>query len=137
MRHLTRLCLNYGGWAIHFTSGHRIDEISVVHGGDFTNPNQVFWEASNSFNEFKRVYVQEHDARSPFQEVIPTPWKKPSIDMFKLNWGVAVNKGHGHIRIGIVMSNYEGVVVVSLVTAYSTTKGILVKPVVDETFASL
>jgi hypothetical protein len=49
----------------------------VMHGGDFTYPHQVFREASNSLEEFRRITAQEYVARCPLQETTATPWKKP------------------------------------------------------------
>jgi hypothetical protein len=52
--------------------------------------------------------------------------------MYKVNWDAAVDKKNGHIGLGIVVRDYEGVVL----AARSTTKNFLVEPVVAEVLAA-
>lgn len=51
--------------------------------------------------------------------------------MFKINWDVVMDKGHGHIGIGIIVRDQEGIVL----AAWSNTKDFLAEPSVVEAFA--
>ena len=68
---------------------------NVLHGGEFTHPNQVFQEPSNSLDDFRRINIQELDTRSPIHEESPTLCKKPPIGINKVNRDVVVEKTHG------------------------------------------
>lgn len=75
---------------------------ALVHGEDFTYPNQVFCNSSSSLDDFKRVNTKEMDAGSPTYQAPPTLWQKPPIGMCKVNWDEAVDKVHGRVEIGII-----------------------------------
>lgn len=47
---------------------------TVIHGGEFTHPNQVFHDACNFIDEFRRANAKELDVRSPAYEEPPTLW---------------------------------------------------------------
>ena len=97
-----------------------------VRGVTFTHPTQVFQEASNSLDDFRRLSVRELDLRSRINEEAPIFWKKPPIGLIKVNWGLVVDKTYERIRISIIVRNNEGVVL----AARSTPKKVLVEPVI-------
>jgi hypothetical protein len=51
-------------------------------------------------------------------KVSPVSWQPPPTSKYKVNWDMAVDKNHGHIGIGIVVKDYEGIVLATR----STTK---------------
>lgn len=106
---------------------------SVVHGGDFIHPSILFREASSSLEEFRRVNSHEPVVQYPLLVVPTILWHKPSSGKLKINWDVAVDKGHGRIGVGIIVRDHEGFVL----AAHSTTKNILVEPVVAKALAAL
>jgi len=54
----------------------------VVHGGNFTHPQQVFREASTSIEDFRRGARTDLTTRSPIHAVSPTLWQSPPIGFF-------------------------------------------------------
>jgi hypothetical protein len=93
--------------------------------GDFLRASQLFIEASNSLNDFRRVNTNEGTAQSLTNVEDPITWKKPPTCMIKVNWDAAINKTHGRI----IVWDHEGIVLV----ACSIIKIFLVEACVTET----
>ena len=63
----------------------------------------------------------------------PILCNKSPIGIFKINWDVVVDKSYGRIVIDIVVQDHKRVVL----AIHSTTKNILVDPVVVEALSTL
>lgn len=60
----------------------------VVHGGEFTHPQQVFREASASIEEFQRVEGLSMTVPSPTPAGSQALWRPPPSSLFKVNWDI-------------------------------------------------
>jgi hypothetical protein len=56
----------------------------VVHGGEFTHPQQVFREANTSIEDFRRIARIGLIVRSRIHTVFPTLWQPPLTGCLKL-----------------------------------------------------
>lgn len=104
----------------------------VVNRGEFTPPQQLFCEANMSIDDFRRVTTADLATRSAIHTASPLIWQTPPTCMYKINLVAAVDKKNGRIRLGIVVQDYEEMILV----ARSTTKEFLVELVVTETLAT-
>jgi hypothetical protein len=76
---------------------------SVVHGGVFTCPNQVFREANDSLDEFRRINAREPDVRSSTPNANTAIQKKKLCTCtVKINWDIAVDQNEGCILLRIM-----------------------------------
>lgn len=67
------------------------------------------------------------------QVVTPILWQQPLTGMFKINWDVSVDKGHGRIEIGFIVRGHDG----RILAACSKTRNYLVEHTIVEALAAL
>ncbi|XP_059440878.1 uncharacterized protein LOC132173397 [Corylus avellana] len=65
---------------------------TVVHGGDFIPPNQVFLMAEAGLEDFQRVNTQVSGSTSETPPAQTTIWQPPPANMVKVNWDAAIEK---------------------------------------------
>jgi hypothetical protein len=104
----------------------------VVYGKTFIHPQQMFQKASMSLDDFRRANAPGLAASSFASIDPPMYWQPPPTSLYKVNWDVAVDNNNGRIGVGIVVQDFEGVVV----AARSATKIFMVAPVVVEALAA-
>lgn len=55
-----------------------------------------------SFDEYKNATVTEGDQRQDNGGIAHVKLKAPLVDIYKVNWDVAIDKTHGHMGVGII-----------------------------------
>jgi len=106
---------------------------SIVYGGFFAHPVQLFKEAKVSVEEFHRFNDKENGG-IVLQENLSLPiLKPPPSGILKANWDVAVKAQEGQVGVGIIVRDYEGYVL----AARSTTFFLTIDPTMAEAWAAL
>jgi len=108
-------------------------ELVVVVAHKILLPNQLFVDASNSLNDFRKVNTNEWNAQSLTHVEVPITLNKPSTSMINVNWDAVIDKTHGHIGIDFIVRDHEG----AGLAACSTTKIFLVEAAVAEALAAV
>jgi ribonuclease HI len=106
---------------------------SIVYGGIFPHPAQLFKEAKVSVEEFHRFNDKEHGGIVLQENLLIPIWKPPPSGILKANWDAAVKAQEGQVGLGIIVRDCEGFVLV----ARSTTFFLAIDPTMAEAWAAL
>ncbi|XP_059436347.1 uncharacterized protein LOC132169310 [Corylus avellana] len=106
---------------------------TVVHGGDFLSPTQVFTKAVASLEDFQRINAQPGGISSGLQQVHSTIWQPPPMDMVKVNWDAAIDQRNSCVGLGILARDATG----QFMVACGIKQRIVVDPTVAEAIAAL
>lgn len=86
--------------------------------GRFKGPTELFIQAQESLSEFKQEHVDSSRERNgKTVERGETSWKIPKAGFVKINWDAALGLEKKRMRMGVVVRDEEGEVLVSLCKA--------------------
>jgi hypothetical protein len=108
----------------------------VVHGGNFSHPNEVIGTATALMTEYRSDLIPVHVEREPLNgsvEPLMVKWSSPPVGVVKANWDVAVDMKNGKLGYGCVIRDFSG----NLQAASCHVEFLMADPVVGEALAAL
>lgn len=104
----------------------------MIHGKDFLHLNILLHVAIEADEEFKLVNMKEVGLAKEVRGEHPAKWKPSPKGKYKVNWDAVMDKANRRLGIGLVVSDYNGLVI----AVRSLTKMENLKPVAVEALAT-
>ncbi|KAF5445648.1 hypothetical protein F2P56_034686 [Juglans regia] len=94
---------------------------NTFHGKDFKHPTALHQLAKAELVAYREILTEELVV-NPTAHVGTPKWSKPKVGSFKVNWDATVNQREGHIGIGVLIRDHQGLPIGSL-QAHRSFKG--------------